>query len=287
MDLIEYEKLIQSEEAARSYLLGFCWKEGRRFCPRCGQHPVYVLSDRRLRCGGCRYTFHDFTARWLNLGGLSCRDWLRLVKLFELELTALKMCGQLRLAYNTIYKAVTAVRFALLAQAIDAPQLLSGPYGERLGFAKGRLRMERASGEQEVIPVFGLMDKGGWIFADFLPHIEAADVIHFHRNFQLPLERMGQLVYTDRYQRYDALIFCGDAHLPYGLIQKSSRKPYVDSLKGGFWNFARPRLKRFNGVTSRRFPLYLKELEFRYNHKSEDIFPILVRHLCSLVPKSE
>mgnify|MGYP000169631264 CR=1 FL=1 len=37
-------------------------------------------------------------------------------------------------------KALTALRFAILAQAIDAPQLLAGAYGERLGFSGGKLR---------------------------------------------------------------------------------------------------------------------------------------------------
>jgi transposase len=58
----------------------------------------------------------------------------------------------------------------------------------------------------------------------------------------------------------------------------------VDSLSGSFWAFARTRLRRFNGVTPRRFPLYLKELEFRYNHRGEDLFPLLADRLCALVP---
>ncbi|MDO8531386.1 MAG: DDE transposase, partial [Dehalococcoidia bacterium] len=39
-----------------------------------------------------------------------------------------------------------------------------------------------------------------------------------------------------------------------------------------------------HGVSPQRFPLYLKELEFRYNHRQEDIFPRLVQYLCDFVP---
>ena len=35
MDLNTYEKLIRTESSARSYLLGYCWKNHQRFCPRC------------------------------------------------------------------------------------------------------------------------------------------------------------------------------------------------------------------------------------------------------------
>ncbi|MEF9475887.1 MAG: DDE transposase, partial [Candidatus Mariimomonas ferrooxydans] len=34
-----------------------------------------------------------------------------------------------------------------------------------------------------------------------------------------------------------------------------------------------------------KFPLYLKEMEFRYNNRNKDIFPLLVKNLCNTVPK--
>ncbi|MHA1410945.1 MAG: IS1595 family transposase, partial [Candidatus Odinarchaeia archaeon] len=35
------------------------------------------------------------------------------------------------------------------------------------------------------------------------------------------------------------------------------------------------------------FPLYLKELEFRYNHRHADIFEKVADYLCDLVPELE
>jgi transposase-like protein len=35
----------------------------------------------------------------------------------------------------------------------------------------------------------------------------------------------------------------------------------------GFRGFARERLLKFHGVSAEKFPLYLKEMEFRYNHR--------------------
>ena len=34
----------------------------------------------------------------------------------------------------------------------------------------------------------------------------------------------------------------------------------------GFWSFAKERLIKFHGVSPEKFPFYLKEMEFRYNH---------------------
>jgi transposase len=287
MDLINYEKIVKSEAAARRYLLRHCWKNKQRHCPRCGHTKIYTLADNRMRCAECRYTFHDFSRRWINMGGLSCRDWLRLIKLFELELTTHRMVSQLRLSYNTVYKAITTLRFAILAHALDASQLLDGELGRNIGFENGRICLGQGREKMYGFPVFGFLERNNWAFVDLLPGMEAETVFHFNLNFQLKLMRMGNIMYSDRYRRYDALIFCGDASLPMKYIKSHEHVAYVDSLKGGFWNFARNRLKRYNGVTPRRFPLYLKELEFRYNHKDSDIFPLLVRHLTDFVPMAD
>ncbi len=34
---------------------------------------------------------------------------------------------------------------------------------------------------------------------------------------------------------------------------------------------------KHHGISPRRFPLYLKEQGFRYNHGNDDIFPVIVK----------
>jgi transposase len=285
MDLLKYEELIGSEEAARAYFLSICWPDGEVHCPRCHSERIYQLAGGRLRCGGCRYTFHEFSRRWINMGGLTTRDWLRILKLFELEQTASSIADQTRLAYNTVYKALTTLRFAILSRSLDAGELLGPSLGPQLGFANGKINMRKADAPLRPIPVFGIIEKEGWAFIDYLPYMHAETVFHFNFNFSLQMNRMGNLVYTDRYQDYDALIFCGDESLPYRYIKNTTRTPYVDQLSSRFWRFVRPRMLRYNGVSPRRFPLYLKELEFRYNRRGQPMTPDLAESLCGLVPE--
>ena len=40
----------------------------------------------------------------------------------------------------------------------------------------------------------------------------------------------------------------------------------------GFWSYAKERLQKFHGLSPQTFPYYLKDLEFRYNHRNEDLF---------------
>ena len=83
-----------------------CQKNGRKICPRCEGRKRYVLGTRgRFRCAGCRYTFGPFTGRWLGQLRLSARQWLWVVKLFELEVSARKMAQQLAVSYPTALRA--------------------------------------------------------------------------------------------------------------------------------------------------------------------------------------
>ena len=56
-------------------------------------------------------------------------------------------------------------------------------------------------------------------------------------------------------------------------------KSHVNGIEN-FWSFAKRRLAKSNGRSSDAFVLHLKECEWRYNHRREDLLPLLKR-LCS------
>lgn len=282
MDLITYEDLIKSESAARSYLLKFCWKNHQRFCPRCRMRKNYRLNSGRRRCARCGYTFHDFSRRWINNCQISCRQWLRLVKLFELEVPTRQITSQLKLSYNTTYKALNTLRLAITAHGLDARQILGNEDG--LGLAPGgRSYQSRIGSGPGTVPVFGIMEKSGLAFVDMIPGFYSETIRHFKISFQLRTTRLANVIYTDKYQRYLTLIFCGRTASDLKLFKGHEESVTIDGTKG-FWSFVKPRLMKYNGIRPDRFPLYLKELQFRYNHREEDIFPLLIEYLCDFVP---
>ncbi len=275
----------RDEEAARKYLLSLCWPQAMPLCPRCLNKKIYTLSGGRLRCSSCRYTFQPFSGRWINNGALSALQWLRLTRMFVAEYSPHRIKSELGISYNTVYKGLTAIRFAILAHAADAGQLI-GPAtgldsylkGKRLTGAPTKMRMD-------TIPVYGILRQGDMVFVDLLPGFQAETVFHFHMNFHLKIVRTGNLVYTDRYREYDAMVLCGNDTLPYAVIKKSEQPPFIDQQGGNFWPLAKVRLKRFRGISCQRFPLYLKELEFRHNNRNQSINDLLLAYLCDLVPE--
>ncbi len=177
MDLTTYERLVKTENAARKYLLGFCFENHQRFCPRCKGKKLYRLADDRRRCSSCRYTFHDFSGRWINQGNLTAGQWLRLIKLFELELSIRKIAQQLRLSYNTAYKAVHTIRAAILAQSTDGDASLSGEVEVDESYFGGKRKGKRGRGAAGKVPVSGILEREGRVFVEVLPTTRAKDVL--------------------------------------------------------------------------------------------------------------
>ena len=62
----------------------------------------------------------------------------------------------------------------------------------------------------------------------------------------------------------------------------------VRSSNGGLISELYPRGdKEHHGISAKNFPLYLKELEFRYNHRDELIFEHIAQFLSDQVPDPE
>ena len=61
-------------------------------------------------------------------------------------------------------------------------------------------------------------------------------------------------------------------------------KVYTNGIEG-FGSVAKERLMKYHGVNPKKFPLYLIELEFQYNHRHQDLYNDLVKCLsdCSRV----
>jgi transposase len=284
MDLTTYERLIKTDNAARKYLLGFCLENHQRFCPRCGTRKLYRLADDRRRCASCRYTFHDFTGRWINRGNLSAGQWLRLIKLFELELSVRKTAQQLGLSYNAAYQAVHTIRAAILARSHEGGKSFAGGEVEvDESYFGGKRKGKRGRGAADKVPVFGILEREGRVFVEVVPNTRAETVLAL----TIKKVRRGSIVYTDRYKVYDALMFCGYRHLRVDHGKYFSRgRVYINGLEG-FWSYAKERIMKYHGVSPERFPFYLKELEFRYNHRKEDLFPLITKCLCNPVSKRD
>ena len=128
--------------------------------------------------------------------------------------------------------------------------------------------------------MFGILERDGIVRVDVVKDVTAESLL----SMTVKTVRRGSIVYTDKFRSYDALMFCGYRHLRVDHKRRfATGKVYINGLEG-FWSYAKERIIKFHGVSKEKFPLYLKEMEFRYNNRKKDIFTFLVKNICSIVP---
>lgn len=279
MKLESFEFITKSENRARLFLKKACWENGLVFCARCRSRKNYRITGKRYRCKRCKYTFHDFSNRWINLLRISCKKWLWLIKFFEVELSARKIAQQVGISYPTVLRAVTILRMAILASDEEGG-FFKGEIELDETYFGGRRKGKRGRGAAGKVPVFGIYGRNGTVRVEVVKNVTAESLL----NMTIKKVRRGSIVYTDKFRSYDALMFCGYRHLRVDHKRRfSSGRVYINGLEG-FWSYAKERIIKFHGVSKEKFPLYLKEMEFRYNNRHHNLFNILVQKLCNLVP---
>lgn len=279
MSIKRFESLVKSEKTAYRHLKKLCRKYGHKFCPRCRHKYTYLLSNGKYRCKRCRYDFSEFAGRWLSLVRLSAKQWIWLIKLFSLEISTRKIAKELEISYATALKAVDAVRKSIIMHGTD--ELLKGKIEMDEAYFGGKRKGNRGRGASGKVPVFGIMERSGQVSVDIVPNVSAETLL----SLTVKKVKRGSIIYTDKWKSYDALMFCGYKHIKIDHSKRFSRgKVHINGMEG-FWSYAKERLIKHHGISPEKFPLYIKEQEFRYNNRDKDIFEILLNYTTDLVAK--
>jgi transposase len=278
MDLKTFEKLVSKASAAHRLVRHRRYKNGRVFCHACGHRKTYRLSEGRYRCGRCRHTFGLLTGTWLGQSKVTLSRWLWLVKLFELEVTPHQAARQVGISYPTAWRVFTLIRRAILAG--EEPMLLKHEVEADESYFGGRRKGRRGRAAAGKVPVFGILERRGRVSVTVVPNVQAKTLMEQ----TLRKVKRGSLVYTDKFGVYDALTFCGYRHLNVDHGKAFTRgRVHINGLEG-FWSYAKTRLIKHHGVSPQRFPLYLYEMQFRYNNRKKDLFDLILNALVKPVP---
>jgi transposase len=129
---------------------------------------------------------------------------------------------------------------------------------------------KRGWGAQGKHMVFGIYKRNGQVLT-FPIGSRAGDTL-------IPLithhTKSGSLYYTDGWWAYTFLPIRGN-HV---VVEKEKGVPKGrDHLNGieGFWSYAKHWLYQYRGVPKQYFHLYLKEVEWRFNHRNQKLLPLL------------
>jgi transposase len=280
MFLTAYNDTIHDASKAQKFLSKICLKNEHRHCPRCNERKHYRLKDGRRRCSRCKYTFHDFSGRWINGGRLTPGQWLLLIRYFVEEFPALKVAEETGLAYNTVLNAYNTFRYAIVAHAPDAEVYFCREKGRVKCCYGGKWSCDTPQCLMDDVPVFGVQEQGEKVRISLVPDISPGALIRQ----DVKKIRVGGMIYTDPYKGFDSMLYYG--YNP-GTVMTEDRFPpdfLLSNRAKGFLAWLRQCFPKYHGVSPINFPLYIKETEFRYNHRHADLFQVISRYVCDRMP---
>ncbi|MGD8562133.1 MAG: hypothetical protein PVG03_06345 [Desulfarculaceae bacterium] len=197
------------------------------FCPQCGYVIFYFLADGRLQCRRCRYKFTPSRKE----SRLRKETILEILHFFWLLTPAQVTAGKLGINRKTVQRLYHVIRQRIAKESERALNSLNGEVTLH-GFFVGKVSKEGSNGEAwGTFPIFGMMFLQDQI--RLLPQLNPVDY---------------------RRLRLDSLQYVS-----------VNEKEKTDHDGGEFWDFARRRLKRYRGGYRTNFPLFMREMEFRYN----------------------
>jgi len=156
MDFREIGRLVSDDQIALEYLWN---KRGATICPSCSSFDFCYIGRSRVRCKECRRDIWPVQGTRFSSLRIAPSQWLSLIKLFDLSVSARKASHDVHLSYKTTLRAYDILRRVLLEDLARTDATLKGEleadeayFGER-----GKVREGE---EQAVRPSFwGFLNK--------------------------------------------------------------------------------------------------------------------------------
>ncbi len=144
-------------------------------------------------------------------------------------------------------------------------------------FGPHRVRGRRGRGAGRKTIVFGLLKRDGKVYTEVIPDCKKATLQAIIRG----RVSADAVIHSDGWRGYDGLVDVGYAkhyRVSHGDNEFANDQSHINGIES-FWSFAKRRLQKFNGVPAETFHLHLKECEWRFNHRRDNLHRALLRLL--------
>jgi len=205
---------------------------------------------------------------------ISEKKFREIVKLFSVDLEADQTAAISGLSRNTINKYYKAFRERIVSICESNSPLKGEIEVDESYFGARRVKGKRGRGAYGKTIVFGLLKREGKVYTEIVPDVKAATLQALIRG----RVDVDSVIHSDGWRGYDGLVDIGyDKHfrVHHGENEFARGNCHINGIES-FWSYAKIRLVKFRGIDKKNFNLHLKECEFRFNHRGEDLYKILL-----------
>ena len=213
--------------------------------------------------------------KYINRSRVSEAKFRDLIKFFSLDLSAQQIAILTKLNRNTINRYLKLIR-KRIAELCESETPFKGEIEvDESYFGAKRVRGKRGRGAAGKTPVFGILQRQGKVYTEIVPDCAKATLQAIIRGRVSP----ESIIHSDKWRGYNGLVDLGykkHYRVHHGTNEFARGKSHINGIES-FWAFTKNRLMKFHGIPRDTFYLHLKECEFRFNYRNENIYYLLLK----------
>ena len=198
------------------------------------------------------------------------------------DLTAVQIAFITKTNRNTVNNILRKIRKKIAKICEEGSYFNSGEIEmDESYFGPRRVRGLKGRGAYKKTIVFGIKKRKGKVYTQIIRNCSKKEI--------LPLIKRkiskNSILFTDGFRTYDSLVDLGykkHYRVHHGnnefAKEEGEIKNHINGIEN-FWGIAKIRLSKFRGLDKKNFYLHLKECEFRFNHRQDNLYMILLKIL--------
>ena len=219
------------------------------------------IKDKRIKCKNCN--------KYYSLKKLK-KD-LIILYYFYLEISARRAANELNLEYKSVHKKFMQFRKLIGDYCNQEAKKLNGELELDESYFGGKRKDNRGRGAKNKAIVFGILERKGKIYTKIVENVSAETLMNEIKN----KTNKGSVFYTDGWKSYASLEQFGKHNVIDHDKELVNNHNHINGIEG-FWSFAKERFHKYHGISKINYPFYVKEMEFRFNNRNENVFKLLI-----------
>lgn len=205
--------------------------------------------------------------RYVRRAKISEYKFRKLVKYFAEDLSATQISILTQINRNTVNRYLNEIRERIVEfceQHSPIPDEAKDSHETRLQILSGK-----------VVNNLGILKRRGKVYATLVANY-TSEKIRAILNLNEKIDSSIVKVHAVDLNENDGVIAIGYDNQPL----YADKPSYVENLDT-FWNFTRQRLGKFQGLAKHKFYLHLKECEFRFNFRNDNLYAVMLKLISS------
>jgi transposase-like protein len=201
----------------------------------------------------------------------------QIIRLYALDLTASDTARLTGISVRSINNIYLKLRHRLGEICTQGNPFSGTVEVDESYFGPRRIPGKRGRGAGNKTIVFGLFKRDGKVYTEIVPDASKAALMAVIRG----KVSLDSVIHSDSWRAYDGLVDMGYAkhfRVRHGINEFAIGSNHINGIES-FWSYAKHRLIKFKGVSRNTFLLHLKETEFRFNHRHDDLYKTLLKLL--------